>query len=264
VRRATFLVTLAFTLGVSATTSEPGPSLSRDGFAPILAIAQTEPMPIALRAVDAPRAPEPVVPRGTFSARAFEDRLASWTAPRASARVEGWIDATNDFGQRLSFLVVEARRDAAGTGWMRIVTGAHPTGARAWVRADDVRLVPMRERLVVDLSQRQLRHFVDGTLRNELTVAVGSPSTPTVPGTYFVWARVRGYKPSIYGPFVLGLSGFSEVVRFGPTPGRLAIHGTSDPSDKGRAVSLGCVRVLNQELQRLWTVPMGTPVVIRP
>jgi lipoprotein-anchoring transpeptidase ErfK/SrfK len=160
--------------------------------------------------------------------------------------------------------VIDQQRDADGAGWIRIQTGTEPNGASAWVRATDVHLVPMRERIVVDLSERRLRRYVNGELRDRLSVAVGSPSTPTVPGTYFVWARIRDYKPSIYGRFVLGLSGFSEVVNFGPTPGRLAIHGTADPSDKGRAVSLGCVRVLNQELTPLWRVPMGTPVVIRP
>jgi lipoprotein-anchoring transpeptidase ErfK/SrfK len=262
VRRATFLVTLAFALSATATTSEPGLSLAGDGsFAPVLHPMQAEPTPIALRSTSLAQR---VVPRGTFAARAREDRLLVWTAPRPGARIESWIGARNDFGQPLSFLVVDAKRDAAGTGWVRIETGTEPNGARAWVRAEHVRLVPMRERIVVDLSKRELRRFVNGKLRDRLTVAVGSPSTPTVPGTYFVWARVRDYKPSIYGRFVLGLSGFSEVVRFGPTPGRLAIHGTSDPSDKGRAVSLGCVRVLNQELQALWGVPMGTPVTIKP
>lgn len=258
-RRASFLVTLAVTVSVTAPTSEPGPSSWRVEPA-YFGVADTEPPPIALLAT---HAPDPVVPRGSFAARPLTRELTAWTSPRATSRA-GRIDAFNPFGQQLSFLVVDSERDAEGTEWLQIETGTEPNDARAWVLAGDVRLVPLRERIVVDLSERRLRRYVDGRLRDRIAVAIGSRSTPTVPGTYFVWARVREYKPSIYGRFVLGLSGFSEVVRFGPTPGRLAIHGTSDPGDKGRAVSLGCVRVLNHELTPLWRVPMGTPVVIRP
>lgn len=259
-RRATFLVTLAFALTATATTSEPGPAVARVEPA-YFGLAISEPSPVAPLATIAP---DPVVPKGSFAARPLAGDLTGWSAPRPDAVAIGRIAVVNPFGQQLSFRVVDGRRDADGTPWVRIETGTEPNGARAWVRADDVRLVPLRERIVVDLSQRRLRRYVDGRIRDRLTVAIGSPSTPTVPGTYFVWARVRAYEPSVYGRFVLGLSGFSEVVNFGPTPGRLAIHGTADPGDKGQAVSLGCVRVLNQELQPLWRVPMGTPVVIRP
>jgi L,D-transpeptidase ErfK/SrfK len=49
-----------------------------------------------------------------------------------------------------------------------------------------------------------------------------------------------------------------------PGGGRMAIHGTADPSDRGQAVSFGCVRVYNRDMDRLQDVPMGTVVVIRP
>ncbi|MGH2640075.1 MAG: L,D-transpeptidase [Actinomycetota bacterium] len=48
-----------------------------------------------------------------------------------------------------------------------------------------------------------------------------------------------------------------------PGQPRLAIHGTDDPADAGRAVSSGCIRVLNRLLGVLRDVPMGTPVIIR-
>jgi lipoprotein-anchoring transpeptidase ErfK/SrfK len=42
----------------------------------------------------------------------------------------------------------------------------------------------------------------------------------------------------------------------------MAVHGTSDPGDRGEAVSHGCVRVYNEDLRALLDVPLGTPVVI--
>jgi lipoprotein-anchoring transpeptidase ErfK/SrfK len=43
----------------------------------------------------------------------------------------------------------------------------------------------------------------------------------------------------------------------------MAIHGTADPGDRGAAVSHGCVRVSNADLEALREIPLGTPVVIR-
>lgn len=201
----------------------------------------------------------------TLTARSGEPLLLAWRNPGPSASLSTRIATSNSFGQSMSFQVRDVLRDAEGNDWIRIRTGEYPNGAEAWVRGTDVRLAPVNQRIVVDISQRRLVRYVDGRVHTRVRIAVGGPNTPTVPGRYFVWARVRYSSPGgAYGKLALGLSGFSEVVRFGPTPGRLAIHGTDDPSDRGQAVSLGCVRVYNGEIDRLWSVPMGTPVQIRP
>jgi lipoprotein-anchoring transpeptidase ErfK/SrfK len=46
--------------------------------------------------------------------------------------------------------------------------------------------------------------------------------------------------------------------------GRLAIHGTSDPSSVGQDVSHGCIRMTNEAITRLVTeLPIGVPVEVR-
>lgn len=43
------------------------------------------------------------------------------------------------------------------------------------------------------------------------------------------------------------------------------IHGTNDPSLIGKAVSLGCIRMYNQDVIELASiVPNGTRVIIKP
>ncbi len=201
---------------------------------------------------------------GRLVARPTTPFLWTWRDPGPSAHAAFRLAGDNPFGQRMSFLVEDVFRDRERTEWVRIQTGEHPNGAQAWIRARDVRLSPISQRIVVDLSARRLVLFVRGEARTTLTVAIGDQDTPTVPGRYFVWARVRYFNPAgPYGKLALGLSGFSKVVRFGPSPGRLAIHGTADPSDRGKSVSLGCVRVYNAQIGLLWSVPMGTPVIIR-
>jgi lipoprotein-anchoring transpeptidase ErfK/SrfK len=67
-----------------------------------------------------------------------------------------------------------------------------------------------------------------------------------------------------YGVYALGLSGFSDVITDWIGGGRLAIHGTDDPADRGHDVSHGCVRVYNPQMRSLTDVPLGTPVWIHP
>jgi lipoprotein-anchoring transpeptidase ErfK/SrfK len=43
------------------------------------------------------------------------------------------------------------------------------------------------------------------------------------------------------------------------------IHGTNDPSSIGKALSSGCIRMLNQDIADLyWRVPVGSKVVVLP
>jgi len=179
------------------------------------------------------------------------------------------LDADNPWGQPLRLLVLGGARDpGAGDVWVRVQIPIWPNGQTGWVAASDVRLAETLERVVVDLSDRTLLRFGREGAVAKVPVGIGAAGTPTPPGRYVVWARVATGRPAgPYGSFILGLSGFSEsIVPYREWPGlpRLAIHGTDDPGDAGHAVSNGCVRVLNPLLRRLRTVPIGTPVVIRP
>lgn len=178
------------------------------------------------------------------------------------------LGTSNPWGQRLRLSVIRGATDDAGALWVRLRLPIWPNGQEGWVDASDVRLRPTRERIVVDLSARRLTRLRGNRVIARVAVGVGAVTTPTPAGRYSVWARVATGRPSgPYGSFILGLSGFSEAIRpWSDWPGepRLAIHGTDDPSDAGRAVSNGCIRVPNARLRALRDVPMGTPVVIRP
>jgi lipoprotein-anchoring transpeptidase ErfK/SrfK len=204
---------------------------------------------------------------GTLVALAREPVLGVHAAPGTERPYMG-LDAANPWGQPLRLLVVRDANDEDGDIWLLVQLPLWPNGQAGWVAASDVRLAEADERVVVDLSARRLVRLREGKPVARLEVAVGSATTPTPPGRYFVWAKVRTDRPSgPYGSFILGLSGFSESIEpWEEWPGqpRLAIHGTDDPADAGQAVSKGCVRVLNSLLRALRGVPMGTPVVIQP
>ena len=52
------------------------------------------------------------------------------------------------------------------------------------------------------------------------------------------------------------------LTEFGGGDGQIAIHGTNDPSGIGKDVSHGCVRVLNEVIEQVSKLPLGTPVYI--
>ncbi len=236
---------------------------------------------VAIQRAEAPRAsavtrtaPDPAAEPmaasdGVQSARAPSGPLVVSThAARLSvrSRVGGAIrsvPARNPWEQPLSFPVVGRRTDRAGGQWLKVLLGVRPNGVAGWVRVDRVDVARATDRIVVDVSGRTLRRWHRGRLTQEFSVAVGSASTPTPPGRFFVWARLDAWASGPYGTFVLGLSGYPPAGARATGDARLAIHGTDDPGDLGRAISHGCVRVLNDQLRHLRDVPMGTRVTIR-
>jgi hypothetical protein len=175
-----------------------------------------------------------------------------------------FLPAANDWQQPLWLPVVRSRTDALGNEWLNVRLPVRPNGSTGWIRAADVVARRVHDRIVVDLSKRELWRYRSDRLDERLRIAIGNPSTPTTTGHFFVWARVHYTdRGGPYGPFALGLSGFSDVITDWVGGGRLAIHGTADPTDRGQAVSHGCVRVFNRQIRGLEDVPLGTPVLIR-
>jgi hypothetical protein len=202
---------------------------------------------------------------GTLLARVRTDPLHVHAAP-GTRRPHLALAARNPWRQRLRLLVLKHALDERGRIWLRVQLPIWPNGQEGWVAASDVGLSAPSERLVVDVSDRTLVRMRGRRVVARLPVGVGAAGTPTPPGRYVVWAKVRTGRPlSAYGSYILGLSGFSDAIDPSEWSGepRLAIHGTADPSDAGRAVSNGCIRVPNALLRQVRDVPMGTPVVIR-
>lgn len=166
------------------------------------------------------------------------------------------------FGFPLVFLVVG--RDGE---WLRVKVPLRPNGSTAWVRAGDVRLTQTRYQIEVAIDARRLTLRWGGRLVLEAPIAVGRPHTPTALGNYYVESSIkRDERDPLYGVYAFGLSGFSEVLHdFNGGEGRLGIHGTGRPDLIGRAVTAGCIRLLDEHAEELSRrIPLGTPVRLRP
>ena len=114
----------------------------------------------------------------------------------------------------------------------------------------------------VHLGARTLELYEDSEHVGTWTVAIGARATPTPTGRTFVLGQITDEKQP-FSPVILPLGSHSDTLdSYGGGPGTVALHGWTDPSIFGQAVSHGCVRVPDDALALLRTVPIGTPVLV--
>jgi lipoprotein-anchoring transpeptidase ErfK/SrfK len=149
--------------------------------------------------------------------------------------------------------------------WYRVQLPKKPNGRTAFVRARALRVETVRTRIVVEVSKRRLTLYRDAKPVLSATVAVGSPSTPTPTGRFYVNQRlVPTDSGGPFGPGAIGISAFSNVLTGWAQGGPVAIHGTNEPWSIGHAVSNGCIRLPNATLLKVFRETLaGTPVIIR-
>lgn len=194
----------------------------------------------------------------TSSTRAIVlvEQLGVFDAP--GGNLVGTMSSTTEYGTNRVLLAEASEGD-----WVRVRLPMRPNHTTAWVAADQVRLENVEPTVEVDLASRTLTVRSAGTVLAQATVAVGSEEYPTPRGTFYITDKLETPDPGgAYGPYALGLSGYSETLsEFGGGNGQIGIHGTNDQSSLGQAVSHGCIRLPNDVVTLLAEVlPLGTPV----
>ncbi len=199
---------------------------------------------------------------GDFVAVPIERYTPMWRHPGKGSQPAFAFDTHNPHGEKGPMLIEGATRHD-DVAWYEVLLPIRPNGSTAWVRATDVRVRERTERIEVDLSKRTLEHYEGGDLVERFRIGVGTDQYPTGTGRFYVWVKVPYENPNNpYGIMALGLSGFSPVLSDWPGQGRMAVHGTPYASNRGQAVSHGCVRVYNPDMESLVDLPLGTPVII--
>lgn len=146
-------------------------------------------------------------------------------------------------------------------GWVRVMLPSRPNSSTAWIEASALQQLTSPYLIRVHLGSRQLELYKHNILTGVWSVAVGKPGTPTPTGRTFVLGQMidRSQSSSV----ILPLGTHSQTLdSYGGGPGTVAIHGWSDPSVFGQAVSHGCIRVPDDALAKLRAVPLGTVVLI--
>jgi lipoprotein-anchoring transpeptidase ErfK/SrfK len=128
-----------------------------------------------------------------------------------------------------------------------------------------------RSELVVDLSDRQVYLFQGGEQVANYAVAVGQAGWETPPGQFHVISMITD--PTWQHPFTGEIFPSGTENPLGSrwigfwTDGthQIGLHGTNQVDLIGQAVSHGCIRMRDEEIQALYAqVAIGTEVTVRP
>jgi lipoprotein-anchoring transpeptidase ErfK/SrfK len=167
---------------------------------------------------------------------------------------------------RPQFVLALAQLEDRKTGeptWYRISVPGRPNGQTGWVPASAVDVRPIRKRLFVDRGERTFEFWDGDRLVRSGKVAVGAPGAETPTGLFYVQSK---FVPSaaILGAFAFETSAYSKLTDW-PGGGVVGVHGTPWPWLLGQAVSHGCVRLHNDDVEFLRSrMPEGTPIKIVP
>lgn len=186
------------------------------------------------------------------------DNLAVHDVPNGA--VVDTLRNTTQYGTTRVLLVEQVMGD-----WVRVRLPVRPNHRIGWVAAADVQLEEVEPVVHINLQTRILSVISGDDLVTQVTVAVGSERNPTPRGTFYVTDKLETMAADgAYGPYALGLSGFSESLsEFAGGDGQIGMHGTDTPDSLGQAVSHGCVRLPNDVVTWMAEfLPLGTPVHI--
>lgn len=184
-----------------------------------------------------------------------------YASPDAAAQPTTTLSAQTEYTLPRSFLVFDQYQD-----WLHVYLPIRPNDATGWIKASDVTISkPLEYQVKVSLADRKLWLLKNGVVQFEEPAAIGTDENPTPTGTFYYTdpLDLATQPGTAYGVFAIGLSGHSNTLsEFAGGDGQIAVHGTNDPGTIGTQVSHGCVRVNNDVIMKLSTLPLGTPVVI--
>lgn len=106
--------------------------------------------------------------------------------------------------------------------------------------------------ITINLAERRLYLYQADRLYGSYTIAIGKPSTPSPLGKWTIANKVILAGGQVYGTRWMGLS-----------KPRYGIHGNNNVNSIGKAVSNGCIRMYNHDVEHVFTlVSIGTEVNI--
>jgi hypothetical protein len=229
-------------------------------------------MPVAVGTLPPPRAPSftPGPARALSSTR----YLSHWapvrrstiarSAPRGTAPGVASLSTRTPEGTRNAVAVLGRRHDGNGRTWVHVRLPVLPNGTTGWVQRPALGgYETVRTRLDVDLARLKATLYRDGRPVLSAPVGVGSNSSPTPRGEFYIRNKLTRYESPTYGPVAFGTSARSPTATDWPAGGFVGIHGTDHPELVPGRVSHGCIRMRDADVLKLAKrLPVGTPLTI--
>ena len=155
----------------------------------------------------------------------------------------GWsFTNPTSLGDPFVMLVTERRGDH-----LQVQVPVRPNGTVGYVRADEVEVETIDQRLELDLSDRRLRFLEGDVVVADTQVVIGQEDTRTPTGRFYVTDQISRDPDGAYGPLILPTSAYSEQLDvFDDGVPVIAFHGTNRPELIGTEASNGCVRMPNE------------------
>ena len=207
-------------------------------------------------------------PSGAAAVSVVGSGFLNWTVDvrskpdRSAPTLKTLTQFRPDYRPRAVLALSELVDPATGkASWYRITVPGRPNGLTGWIPANAAQLKPVDRWLVIYRGSRKFEFYVGGKLKRTGPVAIGRPGMETPLGLFYVQAK---YDPSwpVLGAYAFETSGYSKLSDW-PGGGVVGVHGTNTPQLIGQAVSHGCVRLFNDDIQYLRSVvAVGTPVKI--
>jgi lipoprotein-anchoring transpeptidase ErfK/SrfK len=126
-------------------------------------------------------------------------------------------------------------------------------------------------RLVIDLSDREVSVYKQDKLQVTYPVAVGQAGWETPTGTFKVTDMERDPKwqhpitQAVVPPGEDNPLGSRWIGFWSDDMGQVGFHGTNQEDGIGQAISHGCVRMFNEDIEAMYAqVAVGTTVIVKP
>jgi lipoprotein-anchoring transpeptidase ErfK/SrfK len=156
---------------------------------------------------------------------------------------------------------------ARSRGWLEVRLAQRPNESTAWIQSAGIALTATPYRIVVDLATMHLSLYDAGSLVMSAPAGIGTNSTPTPTGSFFVAFLEQAPSPG-YGAFIMVTSAHSNVIADFENSGDaiIGIHGPlgadAEIGTTGAQISNGCIRLHDADLAQLQNVPPGSPIQI--
>jgi L,D-transpeptidase-like protein len=141
--------------------------------------------------------------------------------------------------------VLGSATSSSGREWLHVRLPGRPNSHTGWILAEATRREATPWSIHLQLSSRVVTVYQYGSVVRRFRAVIGTRSTPTPQGRFFVEEAVALPPGSPGGPYALALSARSAVLQeFAGGPGQTALHGTRGLyGRRGTAASHGCVRL---------------------
>jgi lipoprotein-anchoring transpeptidase ErfK/SrfK len=156
---------------------------------------------------------------------------------------------------------------AARPGWVEVRLAQRPNGSTTWLSSSAVKLSSTPYRIVIDVTTMRLSLFDRGQQVLSAPAGIGTAGDPTPTGQFFVAFDEPPPQPNLgYGPFIMVTSAHSPNISNWEDSGDavIGIHGPVGADSfigaSGARISHGCIRLHEQALRQLASVPAGTPI----